>query len=230
MNYPGGKNGSGVYQKIISLMPPHKVYIEPFLGSGAIMRFKKPAPIANIGIDLDQYAIDEFSKVATVENLKLICANAIEYLKSGSFQPGTLVYCDPPYLMDTRSSKRMIYRYEMTTGKQHGELLDVLKSLPCMVMVSGYPSELYASVLAGWRMETFNTMTRGGKQALECVWCNFEEPLELHDYRYLGEDYRERERIKKKQTRWKDRLKRMPAQERYAILAAMDDLRSGAPS
>jgi DNA adenine methylase len=49
--YPGGKNGAGVYQTIINLMPPHQVYIEPFLGGGAIMRLKRPAQL-NIGIDL----------------------------------------------------------------------------------------------------------------------------------------------------------------------------------
>ena len=32
--YPGGKSGSGVYQKLINLMPPHDVHIEPFLGGG----------------------------------------------------------------------------------------------------------------------------------------------------------------------------------------------------
>jgi len=32
--------------------PPHEVYIEPFLGGGAIMRQKRPA-LLNIGLDLD---------------------------------------------------------------------------------------------------------------------------------------------------------------------------------
>jgi DNA adenine methylase len=34
--------------------------------------------------------------------------------------------------------------------------------------------------------------------------------LALHDYRYLGEDFRERERIKRKKQRWTDRLERLP--------------------
>jgi len=38
MPYPGGKSGAGVYQTIINRMPPHRVYIEPFLGGAAIMR------------------------------------------------------------------------------------------------------------------------------------------------------------------------------------------------
>jgi hypothetical protein len=31
---------------------------------------------------------------------------------------------------------------------------------------------------------------------------NFPEPVALHDYRYLGEDFRQRERIKRKKQRW----------------------------
>ena len=59
MTYPGGKNAPGVYQTIINHMPPHAVYIEPFLGSGAILRLKRPARI-NIGIDRDPQAITTF--------------------------------------------------------------------------------------------------------------------------------------------------------------------------
>jgi DNA adenine methylase len=34
MAYDGGKGN--LYQKIINLVPPHRVYIEPFLGGGAV--------------------------------------------------------------------------------------------------------------------------------------------------------------------------------------------------
>jgi len=56
MAYPGGKNGAGVYQRIINLMPPHDTYVEPFLGGGAVMRLKRPATL-NIGLDLDRALI-----------------------------------------------------------------------------------------------------------------------------------------------------------------------------
>ena len=56
MPYPGGKGGAGVYQTIINQMPPHAVYIEPFLGGGSVMAAKRPAGL-NIGVDLDAEVI-----------------------------------------------------------------------------------------------------------------------------------------------------------------------------
>ncbi len=52
---------------------------------------------------------------------------------------------------------------------------------------------------------------------------NFPEPIALHDYRYLGEDFRERERIKRKKQRWVNRLHVMPALERRALLNAITE-------
>lgn len=65
MKYFGGKGGSGVYQRIISLMPPHRLYIEPFLGGGAILRMKRPAH-QSIGIDLNGLVISSFPAMAAV--------------------------------------------------------------------------------------------------------------------------------------------------------------------
>ncbi len=53
------------------------------------------------------------------------------------------------------------------------------------------------------------------------------EPLELHDYRYLGDDYRERERLAKIKRNLLGKLKRLPPLERYAMLSALDEYRSG---
>ncbi len=230
MVYPGGKNGAGVYQQLISLMPPHETYIEAFLGSGAVLRMKRPA-VRNFGIDLDASAVNAFPG-DVVPRLKLIEGDALELLTSSRWWHGdgytrTLIYCDPPYLMSTRRQHRPIYRYELSSAESHVRLLEILMNLPCMVMLSGYRSELYDRALAHWRRAEFYTSDRGGNRKLECVWMNFPEPLELHDYRYLGRGFRERERIKRKRQRWKARLERMPVLERHALMATIQELRSG---
>ena len=221
--YPGGKGGSGVYQTIINQMPPHRVYIEPFLGSARVMRAKLPAD-RNIGIDLNGEMIAQARKL--LPSTELTSGDGIGFLERFKWAGGELVYCDPPYLMETRSSKRPVYKFEVT---HHQRLLNVVKRLPCYVIVSGYWSELYSHELKAWRVVTYQAMTRGGKQATEVLWCNFPEPVELHDYRYLGRGFRERERIKRKKSRWVKKLAEMPTLERYAILAAIKDVRDRQP-
>ncbi len=225
-SYPGGKNGSGVYQKIINQMPPHRVYVEAFLGGGAIMRMKRPA-VSSIGIDADGDVISAAREWAgQVPGLTLLHADGIEWLASSTLDDDALVYLDPPYLMSVRSSPRLIYRYELTEA-DHMRLLGVIKGLRCMVIISGYWSEMYGRELRGWRLETFTTTTRGGGLATECLWLNFAKPVELHDYRYLGANFRERERIKRKKARWVNRLTGMDSLERYALMEVIGELREG---
>jgi site-specific DNA-adenine methylase len=230
MSYRGGKGQDGVYQKIISQMPPHQVYIEPFLGGGSVMRLKQPAAV-NIGIDLDSAAIGSFSDdsgaIATFadgrRHLQLDCADGIDFLGSYSWRGDELVYCDPPYLFSTRRQHRRIYRCELEE-KDHIRLLAILKQIKAFVMVSGYWSELYARELANWRTISFQAVTRAGTVATEWLWMNFPEPTELHDYRYLGSNFRERERIKRKKARWVNRLQSMPILERRALSAALAEI------
>ncbi len=225
MSYPGGKNGSGVYQRIINEMPPHTTYVEPFLGGGAVMLMKKSA-IASIGIDADGDVISHWHSLESAPpNLTLLHADALDWMASTTFSSDTLVYCDPPYLMSTRSSHRRIYRYEMTE-KDHERLLEIITHLTHpMVMISGYWSKLYANALAGWRSISFTTRTRGGRTATEWLWMNYPEPLELAEYTFLGENFRERERVRRKIDRWKNRWIKMPLLERRAIMAAISEIR-----
>jgi len=216
MAYPGGKGASGVYQRLINQIPPHRVYIETHLGSGAVMRHKRPAQV-NLGVDVDPEVIAcwEEHPYARVNR-----GDACEFLAGYPFVGDEFVYVDPPYLRSTRRSSRSIYAFEYTRV-QHESLLDTLVKLPCCVMVSGYWSELYASRLTSWRAMSYTVRTRSGEKAQEWLWMNYPEPEILHDYRYLGEDYRERERIKRRIQRWKSRLEELPPIEKNAILSAV---------
>jgi DNA adenine methylase len=216
--YPGGKAQPGIYQRIINQMPPHRVYVEAFLGGGAVMKAKRPAAI-NIGLDLDRSAIAGFGDMIAGEP-QLIEGDGIGFLESYPWRGDELVYCDPPYLFSTRREHRPIYRCELE-DKDHLRFLAVAKQIPAPVIISGYWSEMYARELAGWRTISFQAVTRGGSLATEWLWMNYPEPAELHDYRYLGESFRERERIKRKISRWVSRLERMPILERRALSAAL---------
>lgn len=150
--------------------------------------------------------------------------DALTWLESYSnlLPANTLVYCDPPYVRSARRGGRDLYEFEMT-DVEHVKLLTLLKTLKCHVMISGYFSDLYSSTLAGWNTSTFQTTVRSGATATEWVWFNYPKPVELHDYRFLGSRFRERERIKRKVKRWTAKLEKMPVLERQALLCAMRD-------
>lgn len=224
--YPGGKNGSGAFQTIINQIPPHEVYIEPFAGSASILRRIKPAA-ARIAIDADVSCTNELSIISP--GVTVIHGDAISLLRSVIAKTGVpagkvFIYADPPYLFSVRSSKKKMYAHEFGTEAQHRKLLSVLKDLDCMVMLSGYWSKLYEAELKDWRKVTYNAITRSGKIAQEWLWMNYPEPIALHDYSFLGENFRERERIKRKINRWQNRIERMPTLEKRALLLAMDQI------
>ncbi len=239
-NYDGGKGR--LYQKLINLMPPHSVYVEAFLGGGSVMLHKRPSKI-NIGIDLsvavvaewrkhiaendDASASPEMASAAVIADSgdvswQIICGDALAWLQTAVLLSDALVYCDPPYLANGRSQKRPLYKHEMMTEREHERFLDVALGLDCMVMISGYYSELYAEKLFGWETAVYPSYTRTHRKVDEYVWMNYPLPDQLHDYSFLGDDFRERERIKRKKTRWVKKLQKMRRLERLAIMAAIE--------
>jgi DNA adenine methylase len=91
--------------------------------------------------------------------------------------PDTCLYVDPPYLHDTRSKKRThgslehAYKHEMDDA-QHGELLAWLNACQSMVMLSGYPSEIYSDALPGWRRIDIEALADGARKRTESLWLN----------------------------------------------------------
>jgi hypothetical protein len=143
------------------------------------------------------------------------CAH--RFLTEYRFSGRELVYCDPPYLLHTRSGERR-YRYEYTE-QDHRSLLALLKTLPCAVILSGYPSSLYDEQLAAWRTLELQVMNHAGVRT-EKLWLNF-TPDRVHWARYAGKDFTDRQRIKRKAESWARRYRAMPRGERLAVLAGL---------
>ena len=221
MKYPGGKGQ--IFQRLINLMPPHDVYIETHLGGGAVIRHKLPAQ-KNIGVEIDPEVIAMWKTMVNHQNIELINDDAINFLKHYQFSGKELVYCDPPYHRCTRKKSGRMYKYEYT-HQQHIKLLKIIKCLPCKVLISGYESRLYKESLRDWHTYCFKSSTNHG-MGIEWIWMNYPTPTELHDYRYLGDNFRQREKIKNKSKRWVMRLKSMPVLERQALLSAIRSVNS----
>ncbi|QLV78714.1 DNA adenine methylase [Enterobacter hormaechei] len=232
MSYLGSKAASGVYQKIIAEMPPHDTYIETHLGGGAIM-LRKPPARHNIGIDKDEEALTNFMEregYGQIPNLQLVNRDAVDVLESFFlYQPAAgnrvLLYVDPPYLHETRTSNAR-YRCEYQVA-DHVRLLTCLKSLPpeIQIILSGYPSQLYDDLLPGWRSKEFQAMTRGGVRT-EKIWMNYPEGR-AYSHAFAGKDYNDRHRIKRKVERWRAKYAALPPAERLAIMVALNEVDAG---
>jgi site-specific DNA-adenine methylase len=216
MSYLGSKAASGAYQAIIAQMPPHDTYIETHLGTGVVMN-NKPSAQRSVGIDVDQATLDKYHQ--DIAGVELVCADAVSILESFDFdQAGrTLVYADPPYLHETRTSRKR-YRFEYSQ-EDHIRLLDCLRGIPAAVILSGYPSQLYDELLHDWRTLEFQVMTRGGVRT-EKLWMNY-EPDAAHWASFAGVNFTDRQRIKRKANRWANNYKQQSPGERLAILAAI---------
>lgn len=216
--YLGAKSGSGVYQAIVAQMPPHDTYIETHLGTGAVLRAKAPAA-RTIGIELDPATIAAYPAPAGVDVINGDAVAVLRHLDLAALGR-VLVYADPPYVLATRTSTKR-YRFDYT-DQQHRDLLAELRAIAAAgaaVIVSGYPSDLYAGELAGWRTFTFQAMTRGGPRT-EQVWLSFPAG-DVQHARFAGRDFTDRQRIKRKAARWQAMYRELPPGERLAVLAAI---------
>jgi len=87
--------------------------------------------------------------------------------------PGTLFYCDPPYLHQTRGDSKA-YGFEMDE-EQHRELAAALRRIKGKAAVSGYRCELMDKLYKGWRrFDADEKHCHSIKQLRqECVWMNY---------------------------------------------------------
>ena len=120
------------------------------------MRRKAPA-LRNIGIDRHERALERFSCDYLVEPIHG-CPH--RFLADFAYQGRELIYCDPPYLHATRSGERH-YRYDCEES-DHIALLQLLKTLSCPVILSGYPSALYHESLPDWQSQELQVMNPAG--------------------------------------------------------------------
>lgn len=80
-----------------------------------------------------------------------------------------LIYVDPPYFPETR--KTGVYRHEFLAD-DHVALLDALKALQGMVVLSGYPHPHYDDALTGWARFERKALADGARPRTEVVWIN----------------------------------------------------------
>ena len=99
--------------------------------------------------------------------------DALKLIEKYDF-PDVLMYIDPPYVKDTRRTKKL-YKVEMDETGQ-SKLLELLEKSKAKIVLSGYQSELYDGKLKGWYKDTIQARTTAVDTATETLWINYEPP------------------------------------------------------
>jgi len=128
------------------------------------------------------WAVVERMRGVTIEN-----ADARDILADHDSKT-TLHYVDPPYLPEVRESGskvgRMYRRYRHELGAPgHQTLIEALRGLKGMVLLSGYRSDIYETMLTGWKRFDTTTFADGARKRVESLWLNPRAQIELIRYR-----------------------------------------------
>ena len=113
-----------------------------------------------------------------IRHVQIECRDALDILKEWDGDD-TVYYCDPPYVLETRSKKRY---YAVEPGDDyHNELVDTLVSVKGRVVLSGYLHPIYERLREfGWVADSYGAkalMTVHDTGAvrdkrLEVIWRN----------------------------------------------------------
>jgi DNA adenine methylase len=125
---------------------------------------------------VDDFRSDHLPAVAQrLKSVQLECDQAAAVIARYD-APGTLHYLDPPYVWETRSKRtsKVSARYSAELDEDgHRALAAQLHGLAGMVVLSGYPSPLYADLYeaAGWTRVDRTCLTDHGYR-VESLWLN----------------------------------------------------------
>lgn len=219
MNYFGGKGGPGVFHTILRNVPPHRVYIEPFAGGANVFERKSRAE-HSILIERCPLQASLLRSVIVGNDVEILNSDCMDVLPCVPWSGDEFLYVDPPYVHSTRTSGAR-YNFEYSDS-DHVRLLDWLSRLQVPFALSGYRNTIYDDVSSrfGWRRADFLAMTRGGPRQ-ESLWFNYPSPSVIADPDYAGQDFRDRQRIKRKASRWVERFSSLPSLERQAIISQL---------
>lgn len=196
-SYFGGKESPGVYQTIINHIRPHDLFVEPFGGNFAVSRKMNNNAVKYIGeIDFQVYIKYPFSD-DSLQFFNLDYRELIDLFVEDSGFDRKVIYFDPPYPLSSIKSKRAVYTCTLS-DQEHIDFLNYANSIRGMydILISTFPNDMYQDLLVDWHLVEFEGWSRHGK-TVEWLFLNYNptEITALHDTRFYGKDFIDRQRI-----------------------------------
>jgi DNA adenine methylase len=114
-------------------------------------------------------SIQDLSKISSrLEEVFIFNKKAIDIISKFNSK-NCLLYCDPPFLYENKTSKK-VYSSEMEV-EDHIKLSHLLNSFKGKVIISGVNSPLYNRLYKNWNMFKYKNKIKGKKP--EIIWKNF---------------------------------------------------------
>ena len=85
---------------------------------------------------------------------------------------GTLHYVDPPYVRAARNPRSQSRYAHDLSDADHRALAELLHQVQGMVVLSGYPTELYAELYGDWQRLDRHARADAGTTRIESLWRN----------------------------------------------------------
>ncbi len=126
-------------------------------------------------VTLQRYAGRIAHAAKRIRGVSLECRPAVELVSAYGGDRGTLLYVDPPYIVNKGIRRGGEYRVEMRSVSAHQELAEACVGADASVVVSGYSSELWDSALDGWYRYEIPMLTSQGSgdgRRVEVLWSN----------------------------------------------------------
>lgn len=123
--------------------------------------------------------------IAVAERLRGVLIEREDAVKLiGRFQrPDCLIYCDPPYVAAARGNSSQVYQWDMSDAG-HRRLAAALRGGKSMVVLSGYPSEMYdVELFPDWERVQRPHMADSARASTEVLWLNPAASNALHAQR-----------------------------------------------
>jgi site-specific DNA-adenine methylase len=210
--YVGNKNIPGVIEFLANRVPKSKRYFSLFMGAAGLENsvYTAAATFVCSERNTDLWKFKGNNQVLFERYQDLLEANVFE--SSYDF-----IFADPPYKFSTRRSQRKYYKFEFETS-DHIEFLKHMTSLDCKIMITHPKCELYDNYLKNWISEPFQYMTREGT-FYDNLYTNFVgSDIELLTYDALGDNFIERQAIKRQRKNIVEKFKRLPKHNLDAII------------
>lgn len=215
--YPGQKKINGVFQAIINEIPKCTDFYEVFCGSAQLSKIiMSICPDIKIHLnDLDSAVIDKYSFPSAVcTNLHSL--ELLSVIEKNDYE-GSIMFIDPPYQHCSRIGNEKLYTFEMS-DQDHIDFFNYVSSSKIKMIIIHPKNCIYDKLInLGWRYKEIKIRYHN-KTSIERIYCNYAVPVELMTYKYIGINFTDRQRIKRKCERFSKKLQLLPVIEREAII------------